>query len=144
MSARFATCCVLVVLLALSAAGCGSGGDGSGDNTAGGEAKITAAKLQEMIASGRDDFVLIDTRSREEYESGHIPGTTANIPHDEIGERAGEVPRDKLVIVYCRTGRRSGLARDELLRLGYKNVVNFGGVKTDWPYPLEVPETVAP
>lgn len=110
------------------------------------EKALDAAQLKEMIETSRDDFVLLDVRTQEEYDAGHIP-TAQLIPYTEIAERAdGEIPRDKPVVVYCRTGRRSGIARQELLRLGYNNVTNFGGLNDDWPYPLEkgVPAEMTP
>jgi rhodanese-related sulfurtransferase len=120
---------LVVLLLALSAA-C-SPRDGSEPAL-----RVDAAELKAMIDAERDDFVLIDTRTQKEFDGGHIRGARL-IPYDEISRRAPEIPRDTLVVLYCRTGRRSGIAARELRKLGYDNVVNFGGVKTDWPYELE-------
>lgn len=70
----------------------------------------------------------IDVRSVDEYNAGHV-SQAVNIPHTEIIGRIGEVTEDEdaLVYVYCRSGRRSGLAKDWLEQAGYTNVVNLGG-----------------
>lgn len=70
----------------------------------------------------------IDVRTAEEYAQGHIKGAI-NIPYEEIGGQissiTGDVDSD--VRVYCRTGRRSGIAKDTLQGMGYANVINEGG-----------------
>lgn len=74
--------------------------------------------------------VWIDVRSVEEYGAGHIPGHP-NIPHEDIAARIGEVTTDKNapIRLYCRSGRRSGLAEESLKQLGYTNVSNAGGIE---------------
>ena len=78
--------------------------------------------------------VLLDVRTREEYDEGHIPGAIL-IPEYEIAQRAESELSDKnqLILVYCRSGRRSKIASEELVNLGYTNVKEFGGI-IDWPY----------
>ena len=77
------------------------------------------------LAAGATVF---DVRTPEEFAGGHLPGAV-NIPHDQIAARAAELPAEKgaRVILYCRTGRRSGLALETLKGLGYTNAVNAGG-----------------
>jgi phage shock protein E len=72
----------------------------------------------------------IDVRTAEEYASGHVT-QAVNIPYEEITERIGEVTTDKdaLIYVYCRSGRRSGIAREALAEAGFSNVVNVGGLE---------------
>jgi phage shock protein E len=72
----------------------------------------------------------IDVRSVEEYNTEHVAAAT-NIPYTEIGGRIGEVTGDKdaLIYVYCRSGRRSGIAQSTLEEAGYNNVVNLGGLE---------------
>ena len=72
----------------------------------------------------------IDVRSAEEYNTEHV-AAAANIPYTEIGGRIGEVTGDKdaLIYVYCRSGRRSGIAQNTLKEAGYTNVVNLGGLQ---------------
>lgn len=70
----------------------------------------------------------IDVRSPDEYATGHVDGAV-NIPHTEIANRIAEVTedKDKRLYLYCRSGRRSGVATDALQQMGYGNVVNLGG-----------------
>lgn len=82
-------------------------------------------------------YVTLDVRTREEYDQGHIPGAIL-IPDYEVGEKAGEIltDKDQLILVYCRSGRRSKNAAEILAALGYTNVREFGGI-IDWPYEIE-------
>lgn len=71
---------------------------------------------------------LIDVRTEKEWNEGHIDGATL-IPHDQIARQIAGVIADKNapIALYCRSGRRSGIAMDTLKGMGYTNVVNFGG-----------------
>ena len=97
---------------------------------------ITAAEAKELMDT-QDGYVILDTRTQSEYDEGHIPGAIV-IPHDEILEKAESVLKDKsqLILVYCRSGRRSKLAAEDLVKLGYTNIKEFGGI-IDWPYEVE-------
>lgn len=79
----------------------------------------------EAIAGGAP---VIDVRTDAEFQQGHLPGAV-NIPYDEITSRLGELPADRnqTVILYCRTGRRSGIAKQALEDLGFTNAINAGG-----------------
>ena len=81
-------------------------------------------------------YVIIDARTQSEYDEGHIPGAIL-IPEYEIAERAEkELPdKNQLILVYCRSGRRSKIAAAELVKLGYTNVKEFGGI-IDWEYEI--------
>lgn len=76
------------------------------------------------------DALWIDVRSAEEYASGHIE-QAINIPHTEIADKIAtlQANKDKTIYVYCRSGRRSGLAKESLEKLGYSNVINLGGLE---------------
>ena len=75
-----------------------------------------------------DSAILLDVRSDEEWKEGHLPGTL-HIPHDQIPQRAKEeLPQDKPLFVYCRSGHRAGLAKKELEKLGFTKVHNVGGI----------------
>ena len=76
--------------------------------------------------------VLLDVRTPEEYREGHIPGAI-NIPNETIGtEDIPELPdKEQLILVYCRSGNRSKQASEKLVKLGYTNIVEFGGIN-DW------------
>ena len=97
---------------------------------------ITAQEAKELMDS-REDYIILDTRTREEYDESRIPGAIL-IPHDEILEKAEDVlaDKDQLILVYCRSGRRSKLAAENLVKLGYTNIKEFGGI-IDWPYEVE-------
>lgn len=94
---------------------------------------ITAQEAKEIMDT-RNDYVILDTRTQEEYDEGHIPGAIL-IPYDEIKEKAEGILTDKnqLILVYCRSGRRSKIAAEDLVTLGYTNIKEFGGI-LDWPY----------
>ena len=94
---------------------------------------ITAEEAKEIMDTG-DGFVILDVRTQEEYDEGHVPGAIL-IPNTEIENRAEEELPDnaQLILVYCRSGRRSKLAAQILADLGYTNVKEFGGI-LDWPY----------
>jgi len=80
-----------------------------------------------------DDVVILDVRTQEEFDSGHIIHAVL-LPYDEIREKAESVIPDKnrTILVYCRSGRRSETAARELVKMGYSEVYDFGGV-LDWP-----------
>ena len=72
----------------------------------------------------------IDVRTAEEFNADHVDGAV-NIPYGEINSRIAEVTenKDELIYVYCRSGRRSGIAKDTLDEAGFSNVVNLGGLE---------------
>ncbi|MBP9989132.1 MAG: rhodanese-like domain-containing protein [Ruminococcus sp.] len=75
-----------------------------------------------------ENSVLLDVRTREEYEEEHIP-ESINVPLDEISIIANIVTdKSKKLYVYCRSGSRSGQALEPLKKLGYSNAVNIGGI----------------
>lgn len=80
------------------------------------------------------DIVLLDVRTKEEYDSGHIKGSIL-IPVDNLKAEAERKLKDKNtpIFVYCRSGNRSTTAANILAGLGYKNIYNLGGLNT-WPY----------
>ena len=94
------------------------------------------AEAAKKIMDNESDYVILDVRSLDEYNSGHIPGAIL-IPVDEIKEKAETILKDKnqLILVYCRSGRRSKNAANDLVNLGYTNVKEFGGIN-DWPYDI--------
>ena len=97
---------------------------------------ITAQEAKKIMDE-REGYIILDTRTREEYDEGHIPGAIL-IPHDQIREQAESVltDKDQLILVYCRSGRRSKLASEDLQAMGYTNIMEFGGI-IDWPYEVE-------
>ena len=78
------------------------------------------------------DYVILDVRTPEEFAAGHIPNAI-NIPNETIGasEISALPDKDQLILVYCRSGRRSKEAAQKLVSLGYTSIVEFGGI-LDW------------
>ena len=74
--------------------------------------------------------LVIDVRTVREWNNGHLEGAVL-IPYDQIGEKIGAVVKDKSqrIYVYCRTGRRTQIAKEALEKLGYKDVVNLGSLE---------------
>ena len=97
---------------------------------------ITAQEAREIMDT-QEGYIILDVRTQEEYDQGHIPGAIL-IPDTQIEARAEEMltDKDQLILVYCRSGRRSKLASEMLVELGYTNIREFGGI-IDWPYEVE-------
>jgi rhodanese-related sulfurtransferase len=95
------------------------------------------AEEAKAIMDRESGYIIIDARTQSEYDEGHIPGAIL-IPEYEIASKAGELLKDKnqLILVYCRSGRRSKIAAQALVDLGYTNVKEFGGI-IDWKYEIE-------
>lgn len=117
---------LLTLALPFGCVGCSDGGSATYEQISGAEAKA----LMDRVSG----YIIIDARTQEEYDAGHIPGAIM-IPEYEIADRAEkELPdKDQLILVYCRSGRRSKIAAEELVKLGYTNVKEFGGI-IDWEY----------
>ena len=97
---------------------------------------ITAEEAKQIMDS-EEGYIILDVRTQEEYDQGHIPGAIV-ISYEEIAEKAEQVLTDKeqLILVYCRSGRRSKIAAEALVELGYTNIKEFCGI-IDWPYETE-------
>ena len=95
--------------------------------------QITPAEAKALMDSG-EGYVILDVRTPEEFAAGHIAGAIL-IPDYEIREKAEKIltDKDQLILVYCRSGRRSKNAANELATLGYTNIKEFGGIN-DWEY----------
>ena len=119
---------LLTFTLPFGCVGCSDDGSATYEQISGAEAKA--------LMDSESGYIIIDARTQEEYDQGHIPGAIM-IPEYEIAERAEkELPdKDKLILVYCRSGRRSKIAAEELVKLGYTNVKEFGGI-IDWEYEI--------
>ena len=97
---------------------------------------ITAEEAKRIMDT-EEGYIILDVREQDEYDAGHIPGAIL-IPYTQIAEKANEMLPDKeqLILVYCRSGRRSKIAAEALAELGYTNIKEFGGI-LDWPYEVE-------
>ncbi len=82
-------------------------------------------------------YIILDVRTPEEFTSGHIPNAI-NIPNEAIDDdKILALPdKNQLILVYCRSGNRSKQASEKLVKLGYTNIVEFGGIN-DWPKEIE-------
>lgn len=91
----------------------------------------------EQIMNENDNYVIVDVRTIEEYNDGHIPGAIC-IPNESINNEPITELADKnqLLLVYCRSGRRSKEASEKLKNLGYTNIIEFGGI-IDWKGEIE-------
>ena len=107
-----------------------------GQNKEAAYVNITAEEAKQIMDT-EEGYIILDVRTQEEYDQGHIPGAIA-ISYEEIEEKAEEVltDKDQLILVYCRSGRRSKIAAEALVELGYTNIKEFGGI-IDWPYEVE-------
>ena len=87
--------------------------------------------MDEAAAMMKDEknYIILDVRRPDEYAKGHIPGAI-NVPNEEIGTvEIAELPqKSQMILVYCRSGRRSKEASEKLVKLGYTNIVEFGGI----------------
>ena len=92
--------------------------------------QISTQEAVDMMAS-ETGYIILDVRRSDEYAAGHIPGAIL-IPNEAIGsDPIPELPdKDQLIMVYCRSGNRSKQASDKLVKLGYTNIVEFGGINT--------------
>lgn len=121
---------ILIITCTAILYGCTSGGESKMENS---YEQITPAEAKEIM-DNENGYVILDVRTQEEYDEAHIDGAIL-IPDYEIADKAESVLKDKdqLLLVYCRSGRRSKNAASELVSLGYTNVKEFGGI-IDWPY----------
>lgn len=99
-----------------------------------GAASYRQVSMDEAVAMMAEEqgYIILDVRRPDEYAAGHIPNAI-NVPNETIGTgEIAELPdKDQLIMVYCRSGRRSKEAAQKLVKLGYKNIVEFGGIN-DW------------
>jgi phage shock protein E len=86
----------------------------------------TTAALREQ-----PDVMILDVREQDEWDAGHIPGAVL-MPMGQVSDRMSEIPKDKTVIVQCRSGNRSSQVTDFLVQQGFTNVHNMTGGLNAW------------
>lgn len=94
---------------------------------------ISQTQAKEIMDSS-ENYVIVDARTSEEFNEGHIKNAI-NLDYEEVTQKAESLLPDKnqLILIYCRSGRRSKIAAESLCQLGYTNVKEFGGI-IDWQY----------
>jgi phage shock protein E len=106
---------------------------------------VTQDELLDRQQSATAAPYVLDVRTPEEYVAGHVPGAV-NIPHDKLASRLAEVPKDRDVVLYCRSGRRAGLAAEVLAASGYSRLEHLTGDMLAWTgqgRPVETPKDPA-
>ena len=107
----------------------------SGCATQSAEKTYRQITMEEAITMMEEEtgYTILDVRTAQEYSEKHIPGAI-NIANESIGtEDIPELPdKDQLILVYCRSGNRSKQASEKLVKLGYTNIVEIGGINS-WP-----------
>jgi len=100
--------------------------------------RVISAEEARTMMNTLDSYIIVDVREQSEYDAGHIEGAVL-VPVGSIGELAPiRLPdKDEVLLLYCRSGNRSARAAEQLSKMGYTNIYDFGGIR-DWPY-----ETVA-
>ena len=94
-------------------------------------APMSQEALLERQAKHDNSLFLLDVRTPQEYAEGHVPGAV-NVPQEQLASRLAEVPKDKDVVIYCRSGRRSVLAADILAANGYSRLSHLEGDMNAW------------
>ena len=119
-----------VILSALLLTACNAPGNSLGYK------QITMSEAVKMMETEKN-YIILDVRRADEFAEGHIPGAI-NVPNEEIGTvEIAELPqKSQMILVYCRSGRRSKEASEKLVKLGYTNIVEFGGI-LDWKGEIE-------
>ena len=131
MKKRFGLMTLLMAVMLLLTA-CASGGQVmDGEDMVRSYTQISQEEAKQMMEQDGAQ-IIVDVRTQEEYDSGHIPGAIC-IPNESIGtEQPEELPDlDQIILIYCRSGNRSKQAAQKLFDMGYTNVYEFGGI-IDW------------
>jgi rhodanese-related sulfurtransferase len=87
--------------------------------------------LLQHQAQHPDHLFVLDVRTPQEFAAGHVPGAI-NVPYDQLASRLAEVPKDKDVVLYCKSGRRAGIAADVLAANGYQRLSHLEGDMNAW------------
>lgn len=131
MKEKFKMGYLIPILLSLTFALTGCSGDSKEDSIGESYMQISMEEAIHMMETEKD-YVILDVRTEDEYKEGHIPDAIC-VPNETIGEdEIAELPeKEQVILVYCRSGRRSKQAAAKLSAQGYTNVYEFGGI-LDW------------
>ena len=124
----------LIVFAIFALAGCGSKGTYGTENLEASKNSYTQISMEEAVKMMEEesDYIILDVRRPDEFAEKHIPNAI-NVPNETIGkDEIPELPnKERLILVYCRSGNRSKQASEKLVKLGYTNIYEFGGIN-DW------------
>ena len=125
--------CIISILLCIFLVACANNSSETDKGEKTMFEQITPQEAKKIMDSD-EEHIILDAREQSEFDEGHISGAIL-IPYTEIEKKAEQMIPDKnaQILVYCRSGRRSKLASESLIKLGYTNVKEFGGI-IDWPY----------
>lgn len=122
---------IIIVIAVFLLTACKAGG-----NDAAAYKTITMDEAKEVFAEP-GDYIILDVRRADEFAAGHIPGAVNVANEDIVSTKPAELPdTDRMIYVYCRSGRRSKEAASKLAAMGYTNIVEFGGI-LDWKGEIE-------
>ena len=124
----------LIVFVIFVLAGCGNNSTNNTENLESKKNSYTQISMEEAVKMMEEesDYIILDVRRPDEYAEKHIPNAI-NVPNETIGkDEIPELPnKEQLILVYCRSGNRSKQASEKLVKLGYTNIYEFGGIN-DW------------
>ena len=128
---------ISVILSATLLSSCSATGSSSPESAARRDYRTITMEEAVLMMQEEQNYIILDVRRPDEYALGHIPGAI-NVANETIGTaEISELPnKAQLILVYCRSGRRSKEAAEKLVKLGYTNVVEFGGI-LDWKGEIE-------
>ena len=126
MRKRWFNAILIGLTIAIASVGCGTSDSKSHE-------KVTAKEAKKLIDN--QEVTIIDVRTQEEFESGHIPESRL-LPLQELPTRLDELDKDTTYLIVCRSGNRSGQAQTLLKDAGFKKTYNLIGGVTVWPYSL--------
>lgn len=132
MKKRTLTLCLSVLIVLSTLVGC-TDSDVNADKKDITYEQISPAEAKALM-DNEENYIILDVRTDEEFSEAHIEGAIL-IPDYEISEKAESLlpDKDQLILIYCRSGRRSKNAASNLVALGYTNIKEFGGI-IDWSY----------
>ena len=108
--------------------------DGGGSEKEKNTYKQISQSEAKALMDSEDNYIILDVRTQTEFDGGHIKGAVLIPDYDIEAKAEAMLPdKDQLILVYCRSGRRSKIASEKLAEMGYTNVREFGGIN-DWQY----------
>lgn len=126
---------IILLIIIIAMTGCKSMNKNQPGNAITTYKKISAEDAKKIIDS-EEDVIILDVRTLEEYNEGHIENALL-LPVNEISDKAEKIltEKDAKILVYCRSGNRSATASKQLIKMGYTDVYDFGGI-ISWPYEI--------